>query len=214
MLDRCSSMARSRFYPCSRMTDVRGSARPRSWLEMQQWMADELVKRTGEDVAAWNARIREAGLDDEPALRTWLSEHGVTGYPAMLLRYERFGYPDYLAASADELVDRQYRDRPALRTIYDAIVARLPEIGDVTVQTRKTYVSLLTPRRTFAAVQPTTRTRVDLGLRLTGVEPTGRLVPAPNFGQSAVTMRVGLASAEEIDDEVEGWLRQAYDQSA
>lgn len=147
-------------------------------------------------------------------MRAWLSGHGVTGYPQMLLVYERFGYPDYLTASADELVEGQYADRPALRPILDAILAVLPEIGDVTVQTRKTYVSLLTPRRTFAAVQPTTKKRVDLGLRLTGVAPTGRLETAPSLGQSAVTMKVGLTSPEDIDAEVEDWLRQAYDQSA
>jgi hypothetical protein len=150
---------------------------------------------------------------DEPALRGWLTKKGVTGYPQMLLVYERFGYPDYLTASADELIDGQYADRPALRPILDAVLARLPAVGDVSVQTRKTYVALLTPRRTFAAVQPTTKQRVDLGLRLEGVEPSGRLHPAPNFGQSAVTMKIGLTSGEEVDDEVERWLRQAYEQN-
>lgn len=72
----------------------------------------------------------------------------MTGYPAMLLVMERFGYPDYLIASVDELIEGQYADRPALR--------------------HKTYVALVTPRRTFAAVQPTTKKRVDLGLRLAG----------------------------------------------
>jgi hypothetical protein len=181
---------------------------------MYESIAEQLRRRTGEGVDAWNARVRDQGLEDEPALRTWLTAQGVTGYPQMLLVFERFGYPDYLTASADELVDGQYRDRAALRPIYDAVLARLPAIGDVTVQTRKTYVSLMTPRRTFAAVQPTTRTRVDLGLRLQGVEPTERLQRAPNFGQSAVTMKVGLSSPDDVDDEVEGWLRRAFDQSA
>jgi hypothetical protein len=181
---------------------------------MYESIAQQLVRQTGDDVGAWNEKVRAAHVDDERSLRAWLAKQGVTGYPAMLLGFERFGYPDYLLASADELIEGQYADRPALRPIYDAILARLPAVGDVTVQTRKTYVSLLTPRRTFAAIQPTTRTRVDLGLRLEGVAPTDRLVPAPNFGQSAVTMKVGLTRADEVDDEVEGWLRQAYEQSA
>jgi hypothetical protein len=181
---------------------------------MSESIANMLVERTGEGVGAWSARIREQGVADEPALRAWLTEKGVTGYPQMLLVYERFGYPDYLTASADELVEGQYADRRALRPILDAVLARLPAIGDVSVQTRKTYVALLTPRRTFAAVQATTKQRVDLGLRLEGVGPTDRLHPAPNFGQSAVTMKVGLTSAEGVDDEVESLLRQAYEQNA
>jgi hypothetical protein len=181
---------------------------------MNEWIADLLVTRTGQGVDAWNARVREQDIGDEAGLRIWLAEQGVTGYPQMLLVYERFGYPDYLTATAHELVEGQYADRPALRPILDAVLVLLPGVGDVTVQTRKTYVALLTPRRTFAAVQPTTKRRVDLGLRLVGVAASGRLEPAPNFGQSAVTMKIGLATPDDVDSEVEGWLRRAYEQSA
>jgi hypothetical protein len=181
---------------------------------MNEWIADLLVTRTGQGVDAWNARVREQGIGDEAGLRSWLAGQGVTGYPQMLLVYERFGYPDYLTATADELVEGQYADRPALRPVLDAVLALLPGVGDVTVQTRKTYVALLTPRRTFAAVQPTTKRRVDLGLRLVDVAASGRLEPAPNFGQSAVTMKIGLSTPDDVDGEVEGWLRRAYQQSA
>ncbi len=34
---------------------------------------------------------------------------------------------------------------------------------------------------------------------------------APNFGQSSVTHKIGLASAEDIDAEVETWLDRAYE---
>jgi hypothetical protein len=33
----------------------------------------------------------------------------------MVLVMERFGYPDYLLAAADELIDGQYADRPGRR---------------------------------------------------------------------------------------------------
>ena len=196
------------------MTESARYPRPRSWQEMRERDIELLLRRTGEGLDTWNRRVRESGIADQGSLRAWLTEQGVTGYPQMLLVMERFGYPDYLTANADELVGGQYADRPALRPVLDGVLALLPLIGEVTVQARKTYVALLTPRRTFAAVQPTTKRRVDLGLRLEGVAPTARLRPAPNFGQSAVTMKIGLASPDELDDEVEGWLRRAYEQSA
>lgn len=96
---------------------------------------------------------------------------------------ETFGYSEFLVASADELIDGQYADRPDLRPILDVIVAHLPRLGEVTVQGRKGYVSLLTPRRTFATVQPTTKHRVDLGLRLANPRPAGRLARASSMGQ-------------------------------
>jgi hypothetical protein len=186
----------------------------RDWRKMNEWMADLLKQRTGEGVESWNARIRDAGCGDEASLRTWLADQGVTGYPQMLLVMERFGYPDFFLASADELVDGQYSDRPALRPILDAVLARAASVGEVTVQARKTYVSLLTPRRTFAAVQATTRRRVDLGLRLADQAPGGRLEPATSMGSGQVTVRIGLSSVDEVDDEVDGWLRRAYQENA
>jgi len=189
--------------------------RPRSWQEMREQEIRWLVERTGEGLETWNARILEKGFGDEASLRAWLHEEGVTGYPQMLLVMERFGYPDYLQASADELVESQYADRPALRPILDALLARLPEIGEIEIQTRKTYVAFLTPRRTFSALQPTTRKRADLGLRLTAdQQPTGRLERAVSFGQSSVTHKIGLTSVDDIDDEVVGWIKRAYDLSS
>ena len=194
------------------MTHKAGHRPPRSWQEMREQEIKWLVERTGDGLETWNARVLETGIADEPALRAWLSDKGVTGYPQMLLVMERLGYPDYLEASADELIDGQYVDRPELRPILDTILAVLPNIGQVDVQARKTYVALLTPKRTMAAVQPATRTRVDLGIRLgPGQQPLDRLVRAPNFPQTSVTHKIALSSVADIDDFVIDWLRRGYE---
>jgi hypothetical protein len=141
-------------------------AQTRDWQDMKTMSARLLQERTGQDVDTWNRRIRKEKISAEPQLRAWLTKHGVTGYAQSLLVMERFGYPDFLLATADELIQGQYADRPQLRPIFDAIIAAAAGLGAVTIQTRKTYVSLVSPRRTFARVQPTTKNRVDLGLRL------------------------------------------------
>jgi Family of unknown function (DUF5990)/Domain of unknown function (DUF5655) len=114
---------------------------------------------------------------------------------------------------ADELVNGQYADRPQLRPILDAVLAAMPLLGPVTLQARKSCVSLVSPRRTFAAVQATTKSRVDLGLRLDGMEPTGRLLRAKNIASGTINLRMALGRPEEVDEEVLGWLRRAYDES-
>jgi hypothetical protein len=114
--------------------------------------------------------------------------------------------------SADELIAGQYADRPHLRPILDTVLAALPALGPVTVQARKTFVSLVTPRRTFAVVQATTKNRVDLGLRLDGTRPGGRLLPARDIG--AANLRIALTAPGDIDEEVLGWLRRAYAENA
>src|SRR2546422_9652319 len=90
---------------------------------------------------------------------------------------ERFGYPDFLLATADELIDGQYADRAQLRPIFDALIDAAAGLGHVTIQARKTHVSLVSPRRTFARVQATTKNRVDLGLRVEGRKAKGRPQP-------------------------------------
>jgi uncharacterized protein DUF5990/uncharacterized protein DUF5655 len=119
-----------------------------------------------------------------------------------------------LTPQAIAFIDGQYADRPHLRPVLDAVLAALPALGEVTVEARRTLVSLVTPRRTFAILQATTKNRVDLGLRLEGPEvpaPGGRLLPAKNLG--ATTVRIALTEPAEFDEEALAWLRLAYEQN-
>jgi Domain of unknown function (DUF5655) len=183
----------------------------RTWAEMRESITTALIRDTGHDVAWWNERMSgQPVIADEPALRAWLTGEDVTGYQQMLLVMERFGYPDCLLGSADELLDGQYAGRPLLRPILDAVVAAAQEFGPADVQARKTYTSLLTPRRTFAAVKPTTRIRRDLVLRLDGAEPGGRLLDGRNSAGGGLNVRVALQSVADLDDAAIELLRRAY----
>ena len=114
-------------------------------------------------------------------------------------------------ASADELIEGQYADRPQLRLIFEAILGAVAGLGDVTIQARKTYVSLMTTRRTFARVQATTRQRVDLALRLEGQKPSGRLQASRIH--ASTPLQISLTTPEDVDAEVLDWLQKAYEQN-
>jgi hypothetical protein len=180
----------------------------RDWQAMRDMYIRLLKERTGEDLATWNGRVSQQSFDDEKSLRNWLTEQGVTGYAQALLVMETFGYPDFMQTPADELVDGQYADRQALRPIYEAILQAAERLGEVVIQTRKTYVSLVTPRRTFARIQATTRNRVDLALRLEGERPGGRL--SPSKIHESMPVQISLTTPEEVDEEVMNWLEKAY----
>jgi hypothetical protein len=185
---------------------------------MQDWQKNRdmwlrvLENQTGQGLDHWNPRVRKEASEHEDHLRTWLTQQGVTGYAQTLLVMEYFGYPDFITASGDELIDAQYADRPQLRPIYDALINAVIEIGEVTLQVRKTYVSLVSSRRTFARIQPTTKTRVDLGLRLEGQLPESRLQPSAIH--QTMKLQIGFTSVEEIDDEVLHWLLKAYHENS
>jgi hypothetical protein len=168
-----------------------------------------LVERTGEGVAEWNRRVSDKGPPDEAALRAWLAKEGVLGYAQDLLVMERFGYPDFMTASAEELIDGQYADRPRLRPVLDAVVEAAAGLGDVAIQARKTYVSLVTPRRTFARIQAA-KEHIAVALRLSR-QPGGRLHPSTVHETMPVELRLG--SLDALDDAAIGWLRKAYEAS-
>lgn len=182
------------------------------WSRQREMSIRVLEKQTGEGLEHWNRRVRKEKFKDEKTMRAWLKEQGVTGYAENLLVMERFGYPDFLTASANELLEGQYADRPHLLPIYEAIISAVMEFGAVTIQARKTYISLMTPRRTFARVQPTTKNRVDVGLRLEGQKPSGRLQPSRIH--ETMKLQISLSSVEEIDAEVLNWLRRAYQENS
>ena len=187
---------------------------PRSWVAMWETHKRRLEEQTGEDVGTWNARILAEAPDDEAGLRAWLDQRGITGYPQSVLVMERFGYPDFLQASDAELIDAQYADRGHLRPILDRVLAVAAERHpDVEVVGRKGYVPLHTPRRQFAVVKPTTKRRVDLGLRLDGEEPGGRLVAAKGLANETINVRIPLEQAPEVDHEVVAWLDAAWERN-
>jgi len=171
--------------------------------------------------AAQLAIAREHGFPSWPKLRAAvLCRQAGTGpdadtvaVPETAVTAETVGYPELLVADAEDLIARQYADRPHLRPIFDAVLATLPALpGPVTVQARGTLVSLVSPRRTFAVLKPTTKSRVDLGLRFdTMKQPEGRLLPARDIGQA--TVRIALTTPGEVDDEVRNWLTIAYDEN-
>lgn len=183
----------------------------RNWQSMKERAAHLLKERTGLDVTAWNQRIQTQNFGNERALRAWLNRQGVTSYAQNLLVWERFGYPDFMQASAEELIQGQYADRPQLQLIFEAILGAVAGWEDIIIQARKTYVSLRTSRRTFARVQATTKQRVDLALRLEGQKPGRRLQPSRIH--ETTHLQVSLTTAEDVDAEVLDWLRKAYDQN-
>ena len=196
-------------YPAKVMT--RRMPEVRDWSHMWELSERLLVRKTGKGVAAWNARIRRLGPKDEAVLGAWLAEQGVTGYARSLLVLERFGYPDFMSASAKELVDGQFTTHPELRPLYDVVVRAASRFGELVVQARKTYISLLTPKRTFARIQTTKRGRLCVALRLDGATAQGRLVPSRIHDSMPVQFE--LTRCGEFDREARRLLRTAYERN-
>ena len=64
----------------------------------------------------------------------------------------------------------------------------------------------------FLLIQPSTKTRIDLGLKLRNHEVAGVLEGSGPFG-TMCTHRVQLQDVNQIDTEVIGYMREAYEES-
>lgn len=181
--------------------------------DMLESMIRNLEEKTGRSLDDWIAAVRRSGLDRHGATVKWLkSEHGL-GHGYANLVASKALEPAAGAASGEDLVAAQYAGAKAgLRPIYDALVAAAASFGtDVEIAPKKTYVSLRRSKQ-FALVQPSTATRVDVGIQLPGTPPGERLEASGSFN-AMVSHRVRLATAAEVDDELLGWLRGAYDRA-
>src|SRR2546422_2170159 len=154
-------------------------AETRDWQGMEDMSARLLKERTGEGVGTWNRRIQRERLDDEESLRLWLTKQGVTGYAQSLLVMERFGYPDFLLATADELIDGQYADRAQLRPIFDALIDATAGVAQGPIQPRHTDVSLRPPPPAVAPDSPPPQKRRALRPWFGGPERPGAPPPPP-----------------------------------
>lgn len=101
-------------------------------------------------------------------------------------------------------------NKAGLRPVLTALLAAVQAFGpDVEIAPKKTYVSLRRAKQ-FALVQPSTATRVDVGLNLGAAAAAGRLEASGSFS-AMVSHRVRLASVADVDAELVGWLRTAYE---
>ncbi len=170
-------------------------------------MIANLEKNSGKSLAQWVALAKKAPEQKHGAMVKHLkSEHGLTHGYANLVAHKTLK-SDAGSADGDDLIAAQYEGAKAhLRPIYDALLAGI-DGESYEVAPKKAYVSLRRAKQ-FATLHPSTKTRFDLGLNLKGVEPAGRLEAAGSWN-TMVSHRVKLASADEVDAEVIGWLRQA-----
>ena len=117
------------------------------------------------------------------------------------------------SSSGDDLVAAQYAGpKAALKPVYDALLAAVEKFGpDVEASPKKGYVSMRRKKQ-FAIFQPSTASRMDVGINLKGETPSARLEASGSFN-SMVSHRVRLSRKEEVDKELIGWLKKAYDAS-
>ena len=175
-------------------------------------MVRNLEEKTGKSLAEWVAVAKALSAVKHGQIVDHLKEkHGLTHGYANLVAHSASGVMSEGAPAEDELVEAQYAgEKAALRPVYDSLVDAISTFGgDVELAPKKAYVSVRRSKQ-FAIIQPSTKTRVDVGLNLKGVAPEGRLEASGSFN-AMVSHRVRVESRADVDAQLVKWLKQAYD---
>ncbi|MDP5062279.1 MAG: DUF4287 domain-containing protein [Maribacter sp.] len=171
-----------------------------------QTMIDNMPEKTGKSLNEWKSVLKMKSFTKHSEGVNFLKkEHGVThGFANTIVTLSKEENNDQT-----DLVAQQYGGKENLVPVYDALIKVVKTFGDdVTITPKKTTVSII--RKTqFALIKPATKTRIDLGLKIKDKPTTDRLESSGPFG-SMCTHRVQLIEANQVDDELVDWLKEAY----
>jgi len=174
-------------------------------------MIENLKENTGKSIDQWVKIATGSRLAKHGEIVTFLkNDHGMTHGYANLVAHRTLKSAASDAAP-DDLVSAQFSGAKAgLKPIYDKLIAAIQEFGnDVEVAPKKAYVSVRRAKQ-FAILQPSTATRFDVGINLKGTPPTERLEASGSFN-AMVSHRVRVESDGQVDKQLLGWLKLAYD---
>lgn len=175
-------------------------------------MEQHLLEKTGKTLEEWKDLLSKERFTKHGEYMSFLKEqHGIShGYANFISL--KFREADAGSANADDLIAAQYANKPLLKPVFDALHAHIIKLGaDVEVAPKKSAVSMRVKRQ-FALIQPSSKTRIDLGLKFNEKAHKGRLETSGPFG-TMCTHRVQINDLKQVDDELIGWIKEAYEQA-
>jgi hypothetical protein len=174
-----------------------------------------IESKTGKTLAQLRTALQASGIGKHGELRSFAMTAFGLGYgDANTLVHLALASDGQSAAQAEGLSGEDVtagiysEKKAALRPIHDRLMASISRFGDFEVAPKKGYVSLRRKKQ-FAMIGPGSATRVDVGLNMKGVQPTDRLLAEKPGGMCQYKVKV--AGTNEVDAELVGWLRQAYE---
>ncbi len=178
-----------------------------------QTQIENIEKSTGKKLDQWINIVNKPGLKKHGELIKFLKEkHGFThGNANMVVHYAKKSHAGAVE-NQDDLIAEQYKGKENLKPWYEKIMAEVKKFGkDIEVAPKKAYVSLRRKKQ-FAIIQPSTKERLDVGLNIKGVEPSG-IVEDGKKWNAMCTHRIRIEDAKKVNKDLINWIKKAYEQA-
>ena len=172
-----------------------------------------IEKSTGKKLDEWIDVVNKSGLEKHGELVGFLKEkHGFThGNANLVVHYAKQSHAG-AAENSEDLISEQYNGKENLKPWYDKIMAEVKKFGnDIEVAPKKAYVSLRRKKQ-FAIIQPSTKDRLDIGLNIKGVAPSGNVIAAGSWN-AMCTHRIKAEDEKVINKVLIEWIKKSYDQA-
>ncbi|MEJ8801825.1 DUF4287 domain-containing protein [Pontibacter sp. H249] len=178
-----------------------------------QTMIDNLQKNTGKSLNEWISIVKASGIEKHGEIIKHLkTDQGLTHGYANLVAHKAKESEAGSAEDPQQLIAEQYKGKEILYPIYEKLLDKVKQFGpDVEFIPKKTYVSIKAKKQ-FALIQPSTKTRLDVGINLKGKEPEGKLEKSGSFN-AMCSHRVRTETPDDVTPELIAWLEEAYLQS-
>jgi predicted transport protein len=179
---------------------------------MEDTMIKNLEEKTGRKFSEWISIVKKSKLEKHGEIIKLLKEkHGLTHGYANLVAHKATGTDAGSApGGGEDLVGKQYKGKENLRPWYDKAIAAIKKFGnDVEIAPKNAYVSIRRKKQ-FALIQPSTKTRLDIGINLKGEPAKGKLEASGSFN-AMCSHRVRIEKEIDLNKDVIGWLKKAYD---
>lgn len=179
--------------------------------QAEQTQMKNIEEKTGKKISEWVSIINKSGFQKHGELVNFLKvKHGFThGNANMVVHWSKQSHAGAESNDTDWLAE-QYKGKENLKPWYDRIMKEINSFGkDVEVSPKKTYMSLRRKKQ-FAIIQPSTKTRLDIGLNMKGVAPKGALETSGSWN-AMCTHRVKIEDEKSINKDLFGWIKTAYE---
>lgn len=134
-------------------------------------MIDNMPEKTGKPLQEWKKMLQAKKFAKHGEAVQFLKEsHGVThGFANTIVALSKEE-----VAAPEDLIAQQYWGKESSKPLYEKLIASVNKLRpEVNTIPKKGSVSLIRKKQ-FALIKPATKTRIDLGLKLTGKPLTER----------------------------------------
>jgi hypothetical protein len=176
-------------------------------------LIDNIQKKTGKSLGELTAIVHKSRLSKHREITEMLKEKlGLSHGDANALVHAIFQSDGQRAAegkSTDTVLDEIYSGAKASQhPIHEALMKYISKFGEFETVPKKGYVSLRRKKQ-FAMIGPKTNIRFEVGINAKDFKKNPRLLGQPKG--SMCNYIVNVTDAKEVDPELIGWIKSAYE---